>query len=405
MELKNKGLVDSHNQHITDIDNTDVNLIEIESIKTNSGFPQDTIGKCAFLIIYNKDTSNKYFYILIDEIGREYYLRSEVEFDISNSKFILVGNQVLDRWWNSTAMEGDTTHSYSDVTNIITTIAPRYNPDEVNRLVDALAHKDEHVHFFKRDGANNYVSNIHHYHHFPRVNVVDTVIRMTVHGRNSNTDYRIWYHNWQGGWEDALVMSAWRNSWMTEMRFGNYTDWDSEDLEFQHGTNRIVVRHRENGGIRDKEVLMNFDLQWKHLGNMGANGTVNIPGEAIDVMVVPRFISALDVSGLRPIPIGPGGGKAGRTHPTGGVYNSNVPLGYNPFIGSIFEFDLPNFFVPAGLDYGLHGTSYSLISRSNRQLFFGPGNLSSVATIGRHRDGSLNPNIRYPHGHYEVWWR
>lgn len=400
MELKNKGLVDSHDHSITNIDNTDVNLIEIDKIKADSGFPSDTVGKSAFLIIYDKDTSNKYFYILIDEICREYYLRSEIEFDIANSKFILVGNQILDKKWSSIAIEGDATHSYFDITNIITNIAPKYNPDEINKLVDGLAHKDEHVHFFKRDGVNNFVNNIHQYHQFPRINMVDTVIRMTVNGRNSNTDYRIWYHNWQNGWEDAMVLSAWRNTWMTEMRFGNYTDWDSEDLEFQHSIDRIIVRHRENGGIRDKEVLMNFDLVWKHLSNPLANNTVGVPNEAVDVMVVPRFISCLDITNMRPA-----GSARSRLGGNEKAKNTNVPLGYNPFLGNIFEFDLPAFFIPAGLDYGLHGTSYSLISRSNRQLFFGPGNLSHVASIGRNRDGTINPNIRYPHGHYEVWWR
>ena len=298
-------------------------------------------------------------------------------------------------------MEDDPDTSYSDITTVINNTAPRYNPDEVNRMIDAKAHRDEHVHYFKRHGANNTVPNIHHYHQFPLISMVDQVIRMTVYGgRNSNTDYRIWYHNWQGGWEDAIVMAAWRNGWTTEMRFGSCSDWDAEEVEIQHGHPRLLVRHRENGGIRDREVLMNTDMLWKNLGSMGAGGTVNIPHEATDVMIVPRFVSCLDISSL------PIDSTKSFAHKGGGkVANREVPLGYNPFIGSVFDFALPCFFVPQGVDYGIHGTSYSLTSRSNRQLTFGPGNLSHVASVGRHRDGSYNYAIRYPHGHYEIWWR
>lgn len=408
MYLKNKGVVDTHNQSITKINNNDVNLIEIELIKKNSGFPSDSINKSAFLIIYDKDNENKYLYTLIDETGREYYLRTEVEFDISTSSFILSGNIELDKKWGSIALQDDPNTSYQDITTIITNIAPRYNPDEVNRLVDALAHRDEHVHFFKRTGVDNHVPNIHLAHQFPRINMIDMVIRLTVTGRNSNTDYRIWYHNWQNGWEDAICMSAWRNSWLTEVRIGNYSDWDAEDMEVQHGNDRILVRHRENGGFRDREVLMNFDLMYKHLGNMGAGGTVTLPGGAIDVIVNPKFISRLNTSPLPPIPTvsSPSGvPSVNNRFPAGAVANKNVPLGYNPFIGHIFDFELPMFFAPMGHDYGIHGTSYSLTSRSNKQLTFTVGSLSSIPSIGTHRDGTPNPAIVYPYSHYEVWWR
>lgn len=391
MYYKNKGLIDVDDQNIK-INNDDVNLIEIDTIKENSGFPYETIGKSAVLTIYDKDDENKHLYILVDDTSREYYLRHEVSFNIKECKFILASNQVLDKWWQSIALEDDPDTSYSDITTIITNIAPRYNPDEVNRLVDALAHKDEHVHYFKRHGANNVVPNIHQYHQFPRINMADSVIRMTVSGgRNSNTDYRIWYHNWQGGWEDAIVMAAYRNGWTTEMRFGNYSDWDAEDVEFQHGRDRIFVRHRENGGIRDREVLMNTDMLWKYLGGMGTGGTVGIPGQAVDVMIVPRFISRLDINSLRPV---------------GDTRHSLSTNAKTVFIGRFFDFDLPCFYVPAGLDYGLHGTSYSLTSRSNRQLTFGTGNLSHDPGNGvMYWNSEIDTSRSYPWHHYEVWWR
>jgi len=378
MDYKNKGMVNIHDQEITEIDNGNVNLIELPVIKDESGFPSDTVGKSAVLIVYDKDKFNKYLYILIDETGREYYLKHEARFDVKQSKFILLGNQVLDKWWQSIAMEDDPNTSYQDITTVINKTAPRYNPDEVNRLVDQLAHRNEEVHFFKRWGANNFVGNIHQFHQFPRINSVGTYIRMTVNGRNNNTDYRIWYHNWQGGWESAIVMAAWRNAWATQMRFGNYSDWEAEDVEIQHSSDRIFVRHRENGGLRDREVMMHFDMLWKHLGNMGSGGTVSIPSQAIDVMIVPRFVSMLDLNSSHMYPAWGSGRR--------------VPLRFNPFIGKYFSFGLPCYFVPAGVDYGIHGTSYSLTSRSNRQLTFGPGNISwDLPEASTH--------------HYEVWWR
>ena len=401
MYYKNKGVIGTIDQDIN-IDNESVNLIELESIKKDTGFPSDTVGKSAVLIIYDMDKENKYLYILIDEIGREYYLRHEVSFDVKHSKFILASNQVLDRWWQSIAMEDDPDTSYEDITTVITNIAPRYNPDEVNRLVDELADRSVEQRYFKREGANNTVPTIHHFHQFPRVNCVDPVIRMTVSGgRNSNTDYRIWYHNWQGGWEDAIVMAAWRNSWMTEMRFGTYSDWDAEDVEIHHSIDRIVVRHRENGHTRNRDVLMNYDLLWKHLGNPGSGGSIGIPQNAVDIMIVPRFISCLDISSL---PVLGDKTSIAKKHAQGAI-SKEVPLGYNPFIGYVFDFDLPCFYIPAGVDYGLHGTSYTLTSRANRQLTFGPGSLSHDATFGRFRDGRFNYGIRYPWHHYEVWWR
>ena len=134
---------------------------------------------------------------------------------------------------------------------------------------------------------------------------------------------------------------------------------------------------------------------------MGTGGTVNIPSQAVDIMIVPRFVSCLDTSSLPPI-----SGRVGMSYKRGGsVHTNEVPLGFNPFIGSYFDFELPCFFIPAGVDYGIHGTSYSLISRSNRQLRLAPGNLSHDAQFGRFRDGSINYGAVHPYHHYEVWWR
>lgn len=405
MYLKNKGVVDTHAQSITDINNNDVNLIEIESIKKDSGFPSDTVNKSAFLIIYDKDKDDYYFYILIDEIGREYYLRTNIAYDIKNARFLLTGEQVLDRWWSSIAMEGDPTHSYFDIRNMIVKTSPAYNADEINKMIDGLEEASEESRYFKRTGTNNVVDNIHQAHQFPKINTIDPVIRFTVQGRHTNTDYRIWYHNWQGGWEDALVMAAWGNVSITEMRFGMRSDYDSEDIDIQHNVPSMVVRHRENGNIHDKEVLMNFHMQWKHFANAGPGQMVRIPDEAVDAMVIPRFISCLDLDAYWPLPVGRS--KSERWHPNGygGVVNINVPIGYNPFIGRYFDFDLPCFLIPAGLDYGLHGSSYSLIARSNREITFNVGNRSHVAHFGRFRNGAINNNAPHPYYHYEVWWR
>ena len=96
MYYKNKGLIDVDDQNIK-INNDDVNLIEIDTIKENSGFPYETIGKSAVLTIYDKDDENKHLYILVDDTSREYYLRHEVSFNIKECKFVLTGNQVLDK--------------------------------------------------------------------------------------------------------------------------------------------------------------------------------------------------------------------------------------------------------------------------------------------------------------------
>ena len=411
MYYKNKGLIDISDQNI-EINNGDVNLIEIDNIKPNSGFPSDTIGKSALLIIYEKDSDNKHLYILIDDTSREYYLRHEVEFSVKEYKFILAANQVLDRWWQSIAMEDDPDTSYSDITTIINNIAPIYNPDEVNSMIDAKASRDEYEHYFKRDGVNNTVPDIHLYHQFPSINMVDKVIHMTVNGgKSSNTDYCIWYHNLQGEkWENSVVMSAWRNGsgWVTSMRFGNRYDFNAEEVEIQHNYPRLIVRYRENGNIRERDILMNTDMLWKKLGDVPAGGTVNTPQEATDVMIVPRFVSCLVTTNYPPMVVfGRAAPVAQRNqNPNHVVRNQEVPLGFNTFIGPVFDFGLPCFFVPQGVDYGIHGTSYTLTSRSSRQLTFGPGLLSHVASYGRNRgDASINYNVVYRSKHYEVWWR
>ena len=136
---------------------------------------------------------------------------------------------------------------------------------------------------------------------------------------------------------------------------------------------------------------MNTDMLWKYLGGMGTGGTVGIPGQAVDVMVVPRFISRLDINSLRPV---------------GDTRHSLSTNAKTVFIGRFFDFDLPCFYVPAGLDYGLHGTSYSLISRSNRQLTFGTGNLSHDPGNGvMYWNSEIDTSRSYPWHHYEVWWR